>query len=111
MKDLDVVSYEYEKFNDCWMIHSPTSAIGSLKKADYPVILAGEPSTVLVATRTSNDRGLLQKAEMDMPKKPSEEQMEEGSAGIIEEDDENRLLKPNMKKKALELMIQTGFYI
>ena len=46
--------------------------------------------------------GYLQKAEMDMPKKPTEEQMEEGSAGIIEEDDENILLKPNMKKKALE---------
>jgi len=107
MKDLDVVSYEYEKFNDCWMIHSPTSAIGSLKKADYPVILAESLQPYWSPLAPLMIEGYLQKAEMDMPKKPTEEQMEEGSAGIIEEDDENRLLKPNMKKKALELMIRT----
>ena len=41
-----------------------------------------------------------------MPKKPTEEQMEEGSAGIIDDDDENRLLKPNQTKKALEVIVR-----
>ena len=39
-----------------------------------------------------------------MPKKPTDEQMEEGSAGILEEDDDERLLKPNETKKALEII-------
>jgi len=39
-----------------------------------------------------------------MPKKPTEEEIEEGSAGIIDEEDENRLLKPNDTKKALEII-------
>ena len=39
-----------------------------------------------------------------MPKIPSKEKTEEQSAGIIDRDDEDLLIKPEKKKKALELI-------
>jgi len=45
--------------------------------------------------------------DLEMPKKPSPKRIEENSVGIIEEDDENILLKPEDKKKALEVIVRT----
>ena len=43
---------------------------------------------------------------MDMPKKPTEEKVEEQSVGILEADDEDMIVKPESKKKALELIVR-----
>ena len=107
MKDIDVVNYSYEQLNDAWYIHSPTSAIGSLKKTDYPVVLAESLlpfwSPVAPLMITGN---LRKEKTMDMPKKPSDEKVEEQSVGIIDADDEDMIIKPEDKKKALEIIVR-----
>jgi hypothetical protein len=79
--------------------------MGDLTKTDYPVVLAESLMPFWSSVAPLMVKGVVsKKVEVDMPKKPTEEQMEEGSAGIIDDDDENRLLKPNQTKKALELI-------
>lgn len=105
LKDIDTVYYEMEEIGDAWVVHSPKSSIGDLTKSDYPVILAESLMPFWSAVAPLLVKGILsKKVEVDMPKKPTEEEMEEGSAGIIDEEDENRLLKPNDTKKALEII-------
>ena len=107
MKDVDVVNYSYEELNDAWVIHSPTSAIGSLKKTDYPVVLAESLLPFWSSVAPLMIKGYLRKeTEMKIPVKPSKERTERESAGIIEEEDENNILKPEDKKKALELIVR-----
>lgn len=107
MKDIDIVNYSYEQLNDAWVIHSPTSAIGSLKKTDYPVVLAESLLPFWSSVAPLMIKGYLRKeTEMKIPDKPSKERTERESAGIIEEDDENNILKPENKKKALELIVR-----
>lgn len=78
----------------------PTSTMGTLTKTDYPVILSESLMPFWSAIAPLMAKGYLRKAtEVDMPKKPTDEQIEEGSAGILEEDDDERLLKPNDTKK------------
>ena len=43
---------------------------------------------------------------IDMPKKPTDEKVEEQSVGIIEADDEDMIIKPEDKKKALEIIVR-----
>ena len=107
MKDVDVVNYSYEQLNDAWYIHSPTSAIGSLKKTDYPLVLAESllPFWSPVAPLMISGNVRKEKT-MDMPKKPTEEKVEEQSVGILEADDEDMIVKPESKKKALELIVR-----
>lgn len=105
LKDVDTVIYSMEEVGDVWCVHSPKSTMGDLTKTDYPVVLAESLMPFWSSVAPLMAKGLLSKqTEVDMPKKPTEEQMEEGSAGIIDDDDENRLLKPNQTKKALELI-------
>ena len=105
LKGIDTVVYEMEELNDTWVLHSPTSTMGALTKTDYPVILSESLFPFWSSVAPLLVKGYLRKAtEVDMPKKPTDEQMEEGSAGILEEDDEERLLKPNNTKKALEII-------
>ncbi|MEK9698313.1 MAG: hypothetical protein VW270_21265, partial [Candidatus Poseidoniales archaeon] len=105
MKDVDTVVYSMEEVGDVWCVHSPKSTMGDLTKTDYPVVLAESLMPFWSSVAPLMVKGVVsKKVEVDMPKKPTEEQMEEGSAGIIDDDDENRLLKPNQTKKALELI-------
>lgn len=105
LKDIDTVHYEMEQIGDAWVVHSPKSTMGDLTKSDYPVVLAESLMPFWSSVAPLLVKGFISKqTEVDMPKKPTEEHMEEGSAGIIEEDDENRLLKPNDTKKALTII-------
>jgi len=105
LKDVDVVKYEIEDMEGVWCIHSPKSTMGDMLKSDYPVILAESLMPFWSAVAPLMMKGYVSKeSELDMPKKPTKEQMEEESAGILEEDDEERILKPNQTKKALQLI-------
>ena len=108
LKDIDIVRYQVEDLDGMWCVHSPKSTMGDMTKSDYPVVLAESLLPYWSSVAPLMMKGILTKAtELDMPKKPTDEQMDEGSAGIIEEDDENRLLKPNQTKKALEIIVRT----
>ena len=90
MKDIDVVNYSYDELNEAWYIHSPTSAIGSLKKTDYPVVLAESLLPFWSSVAPLMIKGFLRKeTEMKLPEKPSEERTERQSFGIIDEDNED----------------------
>jgi hypothetical protein len=105
LKDVDTVRYQIEEIGDMWCLHTPKSTMGDLTKTDYPVVLAESLMPYWSSVAPLMLKGYLTKAtEVDMPKKPTEAQMEENSAGIIDDDDENRLLKPNQTKKALEII-------
>jgi len=107
LKDIDTVHYQVEDLDGMWCIHSPRSTMGDMTKSDYPVILAESLMPYWSSIAPLMMKGILTKTtEVDMPKKPTEEQMDEGSAGILEENDENRLLKPNQTKKALEVILR-----
>lgn len=108
MKDIDIVNYSYEQLNDAWVIHSPTSAVGSLKKTDYPVVLAESLLPFWSAVAPLMISGNIRKeTEMKIPDNPSRNRTESQSGGVIEEDDENIILKPEDKKKALEIIMRT----
>jgi hypothetical protein len=107
LNDVDTVVYKMEEVGDAWVVHSPKSTMGDLTKTDYPVVLAESLMPFWSSVAPLMVKGLVtKKVEVDMPKKPTEEEMEEGSAGIIDDDDENRLLKPNQTKKALEVIMR-----
>jgi len=108
INDVDIVKYKFEQFEDNWFIHSPKSSLSGIMKNDYPVVLSQSLMPFWSSVAPLMIKGIVtKKTELDMPKKPTEEQMEEESAGLIDEDDENRLLKPETKKKALELILRT----
>jgi hypothetical protein len=105
LNEIDTVVYKMEEVGDAWFVHSPKSTMGDITKTDYPVVLAESLLPFWSSVAPLMVKGIVtKKVEVDMPKKPTEEEMEEGSAGIIDDDDENRLLKPNQTKKALELI-------
>jgi len=107
LKDIDTVHYQVEDLDGMWCIHSPRSTMGDMTKSDYPVILAESLMPYWSSIAPLMMKGILTKrTEVDMPKKLTEEEMDEGSAGILEENDENRLLKPNQTKKALEVILR-----
>jgi hypothetical protein len=85
--------------------------MGDLYKNDYSVTLAESLQPFWSPLAPLLFSGQLQKKskveDLEMPKKPSPKRMEEGSVGIIEEDDEDLLLKPEDKKKALEVIVRT----
>ena len=79
LKGIDTVVYEMEELNDTWVLHSPTSTMGALTKTDYPVILSESLFPFWSSVAPLLVKGYLRKAtEVDMPKKPTDEQMEEG---------------------------------
>ena len=107
LKDIDTVRYQVEDLDGMWCVHSPKSTMGDMMKSDYPVVLAESLLPYWSSVAPLMMKGILTKAtEVDMPKKPTEEQMDEGSVGILEEDDDNRILKPNQTKKALEIIVR-----
>lgn len=106
LKGVDTVVYDMEKIGDVWCVHSPKSTMGDLTKTDYPVVLAESLMPFWSSVAPLMVKGLIKKEiESDvMPKLPSKKRTETQSAGVLEENDENRLLKPNQTKKALEII-------
>ena len=106
LKDIDTVVYDVEEIGDVWCVHSPKSTMGDLTKTDYPVILAESLMPFWSSVAPLMMKGIISKqTESDvMPKLPSKKRTERQSGGVLEADDENRLLKPNQTKKALELI-------
>jgi len=101
--DMDSVTYQVEKFNHAWYVHSPKSTLGDLYKSDYPVQLAESIASYWSPFVPLMMENILVKME---GKVPNLEQQEEESAGLLEEDDEERLLKPRTKK-ALDVIART----
>jgi len=104
LKNVDTVSYQVDRHNDNWYLHSPTSTIGGLQKSNYPITLAESlhPFWHSVAPLMLEGH-LIKSTMMDEEKTPSRERQDRQSAGVLDEDDENRLLKPSTKK-ALEVI-------
>lgn len=111
LKDIDTVTYQVDEIGDMWYVHSPVSTMGDLYKNDYSVTLAESlqpfwsPLTPLLFSGQLQRKSKVEN--LEMPKKPSPKRVEENSVGIIEEDDKNILLKPEDKKKALEVIVRT----
>jgi hypothetical protein len=106
LKGVDTVVYNMEEVGDVWCVHSPKSTMGDLTKTDYPVVLAESLMPFWSSVAPLMVKGIISKqTESDvMPKLPSKKRTENQSGGVLEADDENRLLKPNQTKKALELI-------
>ena len=99
LKDVDTVTYQVEQLNDSWYIHSPKASMGVLSKSRYAINLAESLLPYWGAVAPLMIKGDLVKLEEEPEEEPEE------SAGILEEDDEERLLKPNTKK-AFEIIIR-----
>ena len=100
---IGTVEYKVESFNDAWYLHEPKSELGDLYKSDYPVQLAESIS----AYWTPYVPLLMEQILVKMEGKPANlEEQEKESAGLLDEEDE-RILKPEQKKKALDLISRT----
>jgi len=106
LQDVDEVIYKAEKVEDAWYIHSPFSTTGVMHKQDYPVTLAESLLPYWGSVAPLLLDGHLRKQDVTNKKPPSRERQERQSAGVLDAEDENRLLKPDEKKKALSLIIR-----
>ena len=99
LKEIDTVTYQVEQLNDAWYIHSPEASMGVLSKSRYAVNLAESLQPYWGSVSPLMIGGNLVKLDEEPEEEPEE------SAGILEEEDEERLLKPDTKK-AFELIIR-----
>jgi len=106
LKDVDTVRYQIEEIGDMWCLHTPKSTMGDLTKTDYPVVLAESLMPFWSSVAPLLIKGVLRKETESnvVPTLPSKKRTEDQSAGVLEEEDDNRLLKPNQTKKALEII-------
>jgi len=104
LKDIDTVSYQVSRIEDQWYLHNPSAALGDLTKSNYSLTLAESlhPYWHTLAPLMLEGH-LIKSTVMDEKDVPSRKRQDEQSAGVLEEKDENRLLKPSTKK-ALEVM-------
>ena len=104
LKGVDTVSYQVSRIEDNWYLHNPSAALGDLTKSNYSLTLAESlhPYWHSVAPLILEGH-LVKSSVMDEEEIPTREQQEDESAGILEEKDNNRLLKPSTKK-ALEVI-------
>ena len=100
---IGTVTYKVEAFNDAWHLYEPKSELGDMHKSDYPVQIAESISAYWTPFVPLLLEEVLVKAE-DKPPNIKEQQKE--SAGLLDEEDE-RILKPESKKKALDLITRT----
>ena len=109
LKDIDTVTYQVDEVGDMWYLHSPQGNMDLLFKNQYAVTLAESLQPFWGSVAPLMLSGVLKSEEefSSPPKKHTPKEMEEGSVGILEEDDENRLLKPEDKKKAIEVILRT----
>ena len=104
LKDVDTVSYQVSRIEDHWYLHNPSAALGDLTKSNYSLTLAESLHPYWHPLAPLMLEGHLVKSNvMDEEEIPTREQQEDESAGILEEKDDNRLLKPSTKK-ALEVI-------
>ena len=100
LKDIGTVNYNVDNIHgSVYYLHNPNNELIDMYKSNYPIVLAeslrpywGPVSPLLI-------EGHLMKFEDVEDAEPiSRERQERQSAKILEEDDKNRLLKPNTKK-------------
>jgi len=103
LKGVDTVSYQVTRMDDNWYIHNPSSALGDLTKSNYSLTLAESLHPYWHTLAPLMLEGHLVKMDMMEEKPPSRERQDRQSAGVLDEEDENRLLKPSTKK-ALEVI-------
>lgn len=103
LKNVDTVSYQVSRIEDQWYLHNPSAALGDLTKSNYSLTLAESLHPYWHTLAPLMLEGHLVKMEMMEEKPPSREKQDRQSAGVLDEEDENRLLKPSTKK-ALEVM-------
>jgi hypothetical protein len=109
LKDIDTVTYQVDEVGNMWYLHSPQGNMDLLFKNQYAVTLAESLQPFWGSVAPLMLSGVLKTEEefSSPPKKHTPKEIEEGSVGILEEDDENRLLKPEDKKKAIEVILRT----
>tara|TARA_R100000458_G_C8277267_1_gene252764 strand:- start:1758 stop:5576 length:3819 start_codon:yes stop_codon:yes gene_type:complete len=99
LKDIATVNYDVTKIhNSVFYLHNPNTELIDMYKSNYPIILAESLRPFWSPLSPLLIEGHLKKFADTDSKQPTREEQEEESAGILEEDDENRLLKPNTKK-------------
>jgi len=97
------VTYKIESFDSAWHLYEPKSELGDMYKSDYPVQIAESISAYWAPFVPLLMEEVLVKAQ-DKP--PNIEEQQKESAGLLDEEDE-RILKPEDKKKALDLITRT----
>ena len=103
---IDDVIYKLDSGNSGSWAHSPISVMGELSQSDYPVILAESVRPLWSQAISLMHKGVYMESkdsgdvetEHSMNDPKDRKRTEEYSAGIIEADDENNILKPSMVK-------------
>jgi hypothetical protein len=100
---IDDVLYKMEKTRNGYWAHSPKGTLSPLMNTDYPILLAEsmrpiwhDVASVLISKKLERVRS------MTNPK--NREDSENESAGVIEEDDDDTILKPEKQKKMLDMI-------
>ena len=103
IKDIDTIQYKVEKFDNMWYLTNPKCEIGDLTKSRYSYKLCESLSPYWMPIADLLFKGYLTTKLEDSE---TEEEEEVESAGILGENDKNRILKPEFVK-ALELAIRS----
>jgi hypothetical protein len=103
IKDIDTVEYDVISVDNSWYLENPYTPLSDLRKTSYSITLAESMLPYWSSIAPLMFSGHIVKMEMDDEKEPNREKEDDESAGILDADDENRLLKPSTKK-ALEVI-------
>jgi len=105
LKDIDIVEYDVVSVDNGWYLENPHTTLSDLRKTSYPITLAESIFPYWSSVAPLMFSGHIVKSELTLEeeKVPSRKKQENQSAGVLEADDENRLLKPTTKK-ALEII-------
>jgi len=103
LKDVDTVEYDVVSYGNLWYLENPSTALSGMVKSNYPVTLAESMYPYWSAVAPLMFDGHLVKRDVLDEKPPSRKRQDKQSAGILDADDDNRLLKPTTKK-ALEII-------
>ncbi len=103
LKDVDTVEYDVVNYGNLWYLENPSTALSGMVKSNYPVTLAESMYPYWGAVAPLMFDGHIVKEGVLDQKPPSRKRQEKQSAGVLEADDDNRLLKPTTKK-ALDII-------
>ena len=103
LKDVDTVEYDVVSYGNLWYLENPSTVLSGMVKSNYPVTLAESMYPYWSAVAPLMFDGHLVKRDVLDEKPPSRKRQDKQSAGILDADDDNRLLKPTTKK-ALEII-------
>ena len=98
----DSVTYKLEKSSLGYWVHSPTTSLSDMGLGEYSIELSESLKPFWGQVASLMLKGKVTKLPAE-DKKVREEIQEEESAGLVDADDKNRLLKPNFEK-ALEII-------